>query len=62
MSAFWNIFWDGIGVAARWFGALLIVVGVRELWAPGSDLIVAGAAIILLLAKPISITINHPEG
>jgi hypothetical protein len=58
MNNFWNIYWNGITWGARFFGALLILVGVREVWGPGSDLIAAGV-LLVILSKPGSITLNR---
>jgi hypothetical protein len=60
MNNFWNIYWNGITWVARFFGALLILVGVREVWGPGSDLIAAGV-LLVILSKPGSITLNHRD-
>jgi hypothetical protein len=60
MSNFWNIYCNGITWGARSFGALLILVGVKEVWGPGSDLIAAGV-LLVILSKPGSITLHHRD-
>jgi hypothetical protein len=51
MNKFWHSYWNGIRVAACFFGALLIVFGAKEYWGNGSDLI-AGGMLIFLVSWP----------
>jgi hypothetical protein len=60
MNNFWNMYWNGIAWGARFFGALLILIGVREVWGPGSDLVAAGV-LLVILSTPGSTTLNHRD-
>jgi hypothetical protein len=56
---FLEIFWGGVEKACAYFGSVLIVVGSKEFWGNGADLVAAGVLLFLWFRTPIEVNVFH---